>query len=127
RIQNSETKLEPDNHFAFCVLHSEFASLRLGLRLINGLPKVAAEKVEAARKSGPFTSLDDFVRRTGLSQAIVTKLADADAFSSLAIDRRAALWQALGQEKPARHLPLLAGLEDNEPPAPLPPMPLVEQ
>jgi error-prone DNA polymerase len=102
-------------------------SLRLGLRMINGLPKAAAEKVESAQKAGPFHSLDDFVRRTGLSQAIVTKLADADAFSSLAMDRRAALWQALGQEKRARHLPLLEKLEDNEPPAPLPPMPLVEQ
>jgi error-prone DNA polymerase len=101
--------------------------LRLGLRLINGLPQAAAEKVEAARKAGPFTSLDDFVRRTGLSQAIVTRLADADAFSSLAIDRRAALWQALGREKRARHMPLLSKLDDDEPWAPLPPMPLVEQ
>ena len=51
--------------------------------------EAAAEKIEAARKAGPFSSLDDFVRRTGLSQAVVSKLADADAFSSLAIDRRA--------------------------------------
>ena len=57
----------------------------------------------------------------------MTKLADADAFSSLAMDRRAALWQALGQERRARHLPLLENLEHNEPLAPLPPMPLVEQ
>ena len=56
-----------------------------------------------------FPSLDDFVRRTGLSQSVVSKLAEADAFSSLAIDRRAALWQALGQECKARHMPLLNG------------------
>jgi error-prone DNA polymerase len=101
--------------------------LRLGLRLINGLAKAAAEKVEAAREAGPFTSQDDFVRRTGLSQPIVAKLAEADAFSSLAMDRRAALWQALGQERKARHMPLLSGVADEEPTAALPPMPLVEQ
>jgi len=102
-------------------------SLRLGLRLINGLPEAAAKKIEAAREAGPFGSLDDFVRRTGLSQAVVAKLAEADAFSSLAIDRRAALWQALGQERKVRHMPLLSGLADEEPLAALPPMPLVEQ
>jgi error-prone DNA polymerase len=37
------------------------------------------------------------------------------------------LWQALGQEKRARRQPLLAGLPNDEPPAKLPPMPLVEQ
>jgi error-prone DNA polymerase len=102
-------------------------SLRLGLRLINGLPQAAAKKIEAARQAGPFASLDNFVRRTGLSQAVVAKLAEADAFSSLAIDRRAALWQALGQEKRVRSMPLLAGLADEEPLAALPPMPPVEQ
>jgi error-prone DNA polymerase len=108
-----------------CRLQS--SALRLGLRLINGLPKAAAEKIEAAQAAEPFTSLGDFVRRTGLSQAIAAKLAEADAFSSLAIDRRAALWQALGQEKRSRNMPLLSQLSDEEPSAPLPPMPLVEQ
>jgi error-prone DNA polymerase len=102
-------------------------ALRLGLRLINGLPKAAAQNVASARKGGSFRSLDDFVRRTGLSQAVVARLAEADAFSSLAVDRREALWQALGQERRARHMPLLSGLSDDEPPAPLPPMPLVEE
>jgi error-prone DNA polymerase len=102
-------------------------SLRLGLRVLTGIPKAAVEEIEAAQRAGPFTSLDDFVRRTGLSQAVVAKLAQADAFSSLAIDRRAALWQALGQEKRIRQMPLLSALADDEPPAPLPPMPLIEQ
>jgi error-prone DNA polymerase len=102
-------------------------SLRLGLRVLSGIPDAAVKKIEAARETGPFTSLDDFVRRTGLSQPIVAKLAEADAFQSLAMDRRAALWQALGQERKARHMPLLSGVADEEPAAALPPMPLVEQ
>ena len=110
-----------------CGLEEEGPKLRLGLRLISGLPEAAARKIEAAREAGPFRSLDDFVRRTGLSQAIVTKLADADAFGSLALDRRAAMWQALGQERRAKNQPLLVGLEDEEPDAELPPMPLIDQ
>ncbi len=101
--------------------------LRLGLRVLTGIPEAAARKIETAREAGPFTSLDDFVRRTGLNQAVVSKLAEADAFSSLAMDRRAALWQSLGQEKKARHMPLLSGVSDEEPAVPLPAMPLVEQ
>jgi len=104
------------------------SALLLGLRLITGLPQNAAECIETARQTGRFTTLDDFVRRTGLSQAIVAKLAEADAFGSLELDRRSALWQALGQEKRARHQPLLAGIaDDDERAAELPPMPLVEQ
>ena len=101
--------------------------LRLGLRLITGIPEAAAEKIEAARQAGPFMTLDDFTRRTRLSQAIVAKLAEADAFGSLRLDRRAALWEALAQEKRSKHQPLLAAVDDEEPAAELPPMPLVEQ
>jgi len=104
-----------------------FPSLRLGLRLLTGIPEAAVKKIEAARQAGPFHSLDDFARRTELSQAIVAKLAEADVFSSLAIDRREALWQALGQEKRVRQMPLLAKMADEESLAALPPMPLVEQ
>jgi error-prone DNA polymerase len=104
------------------------SSLRLGFRILTGIPKAAIDRVEQARDAGgPFTSLDDFVRRTGLGQTIVSRLAEADVFGSLAIDRRAALWQALGQEKHQRDMPLLANLDDDEPPAELPPMPPVEQ
>jgi error-prone DNA polymerase len=63
----------------------------------------------------------------GLGQPIVARLAEADAFASLALDRRAALWQALGQERKARHMPLLADIEDEEKPAPLPPLSPIEQ
>ncbi|MGI8978641.1 MAG: error-prone DNA polymerase [Pirellulaceae bacterium] len=102
-------------------------SLRLGLRLISGLPEAAARAIEEARKIGRFTSLDDFVRRTKLCQPIVAKLAQADCFGSLAMDRRKALWHALGQEKKKQSQPLLANLEEEEPAAELPPMSLSEQ
>jgi error-prone DNA polymerase len=58
----------------------------------------------------------------------VARLAEADAFPSIRLDRRAALWQALAQEKRAKNQPLFAALADDpERPAELPPMPPVEQ
>jgi error-prone DNA polymerase len=101
--------------------------LRLGLRLIAGLPEVAARAIEEARKDGLFTSLDDFVRRTKLGQPIVAKLAQADCFGSLTMDRRKALWHALGQEKKKLPRPLFAALDEEEPAAELPAMSLPEQ
>src|SRR6476619_1483104 len=67
---------KPTEDVSSFVLHPSSFSLRLGLRLISGLPKAAAEKIEAARQGGPFISLDNFVRRTGLSQAVVARLAE---------------------------------------------------
>ena len=90
-------------------------SLRLGLRQIAGLRADVAETiVEERKRFGPFTSVAEFGRRTGLSQAVITRLSQADAFASMKQSRRRALWQALGQEKKAIDQPLLGGLDDND-------------
>ena len=44
--------------------------------------------------NGPYQSLEDFVRRTGLSQAALEALATAGAFACFGLTRRQALWQA---------------------------------
>ncbi len=88
--------------------------LRLGLRMISGLRNDVAELIVEQRCSGQYTSVSDFTRRTQLGQAIVAQLSKADAFGSVNQDRRAALWQALGQEKKAKHQPLFAGLETRD-------------
>jgi len=51
-----------------------------------------ADRIVAARARRPFTSLEDFARDTGLPKRALILLADADAFRSLGLDRRAALW-----------------------------------
>src|SRR5205814_10606825 len=73
----------------------EDGALRLGMRLIGGLSEKHARTIEIARRDGPFRGWDDFTGRTRLSRAVMSRLAGADAFSSLSLDRRRAMWQAL--------------------------------
>ncbi len=72
-------------------------ALRLGLRLVRGLGEQARDKLKRARGSGPFTSVEDVVRRSGLGQAELRTLAEAGAFETLWPGRREALWELLRQ------------------------------
>ncbi|SHJ66517.1 error-prone DNA polymerase, DnaE-like [Bradyrhizobium lablabi] len=89
-----------------------------------------AERIVAARQRRPFTSLEDFARDTGLPKRALILLADADAFRSIGLDRRAALWavRRLPDDVP---LPLfeiaVAREQPDEHTRPLPLMPLPEQ
>ena len=78
--------------------------LRLGLRLIAGLRREHAEIMSASVSSlGEFSSMKElWGRQLPISQSTLATLADADAFSSLAMGRRSAHWniQALAP-KPA--------------------------
>ncbi len=106
----------------------EHRALRLGLRSISGLSETHARVIEQARREGAFRGWQDFVRRTRLSRAVVSRLAGADAFSSLGLNRRGALWQALGEEKRATRQPLFEQLEPaDEPAVPLPPLEIAEE
>lgn len=90
-------------------------AIRLGLGTVRGLRVDAAEKIIAARtQNGPFHDVDDLARRSGVGQAVISLLADADALSSIAGDRRAAIWQSLGQDTAPDAAPLFAGVDDEE-------------
>lgn len=102
-------------------------ALRLGFRLLTGFAERHALAIMKARKAGPFRSLADFTQRTGLSRAVIKQLAEADALASLAKDRRTALWESLAQERVPLDRPLLDMQDDDEPLAPLPAMPMIEQ
>ncbi len=78
-----------------CTLESEGETLRLGLRQIDGLPEhVAAALVSARESGGHFRDIADLRGRGGLSPAHIERLASADAFMSLGLTRRQALWDA---------------------------------
>jgi error-prone DNA polymerase len=66
-------------------------ALRLGYRQINGIRTNDTMPLEKDRVL-PFKTIND-VFDAGVSKAALEKLADADAFRSLGIDRRQALWQ----------------------------------
>jgi error-prone DNA polymerase len=91
-------------------------AVRLGWSTVKGLTQSAAEAIVAARREGAFTSYGDFVARTALSPAVLTRLAGADAFRSIDLGRRPAYWMSL---EPKGREPLFANLPD-EPPPPLP-------
>jgi error-prone DNA polymerase len=96
----------------------------------RGVAEDWAERIVAARMRRRFTSLEDFARDTGLPKRALILLADADAFRSIGLDRRAALWavRRLPDDVP---LPLFeiatAREQPDENAAPLPLMPLPEQ
>ena len=102
--------------------------VRLGLRLVDGLKETDGKMVstlcpghragtQSSKKSGPrnksgaqatthYKSLTQ-LHRTGIPAPAIIKLAEADAFRSIGIDRRQALWQARALAK-AKPLPLFA-------------------
>ena len=110
----------------------EKIALRLGLRQIDGLPEHVAARIVAAReKSGPFADVAALKERAGVSPAMIERLASADAFASMQLSRRQALWDARSLVA-APDLPLFAaaqardeGAEAN--PTRLPQMPLSEE
>ncbi|MGI9429689.1 MAG: error-prone DNA polymerase, partial [Bythopirellula sp.] len=96
-------------------LAADKLALRLGMRLVRGLRSEAAQRIEQARQTGKFQSLDDLRRRARLNRPTLSTLADADVFGSLNTNRRQALWYALGQEKSNADRPLFSDLDEQQP------------
>lgn len=112
-------------------------AVRLGLRQIKGVQAETGTIIEESREKG-FDSVRHLWLKTQLLPRHIERLADADAFRSLGLDRRAALWAVRGLggygdgqkgAKPAA-LPLFASLEQGgfqrEAEVVLPTMPLGE-
>ncbi len=107
-------------------------SVRLGFRQVKGFAEADALAVMANRGEG-YDSVRHFWLKTGLTRGAVERLADADAFRSLGLDRRAALWAARALDAGAAKLrlplfdrPEFAADRSREPDFALPPMPLGE-
>ena len=85
-------------------------ALRLGLRRIRGLKEEDAGRVTAGRGDG-YRSPLDLWRRTGISPSVLTRLAGADAFTSMGLNRRQAAWAVRAMSE-AGPLPLFESAED---------------
>jgi len=104
--------------------------VRLGLRQIDGMAEVETrEKLLAARAKAHFSDVYDLWRRAGIRIDMIERLAAADTFRSLGLDRRQALWEVKALDG-ASPLPLFAWSETREvgpePAVALPQMPLSE-
>jgi error-prone DNA polymerase len=105
----------------------EEGALRLGLRQVDGLHREAADRVVARR---PYSTVEELRARGRVPVHAIQRLAAADAFRSMALDRRAALWDSRAL-KAAPDLPLFTYAEERDEgaedtPAELPAMPLAE-
>jgi len=109
RISSDPLILSRDRACRGPVSKDPLLPLRLGLRMVRGLSNLHAARILAARADAPFASIEDVWRRSGVPAAALEKLADADAFASLGLDRRQALWRVRGLgEAP---LPLFAAAD----------------
>jgi len=72
--------------------------LRLGFRQVKGLRQDDMNILLHARKK-MYSTIND-LRDIGLSEAALEKLADADAFRSIGLDRRKALWEVSTKDRP---------------------------
>lgn len=136
-FSNWDCTLEPLDKAGEEKLPGNRCAVRLGLRQVKGFHAGDGETVEARRGKG-FDSVRHMWLATGLAPRVVERLADADAFRSLGIDRRAALWAVRGlggygggqNGKTPAALPLFASMEEGglqkEEETALPPMPLGE-
>ncbi|NLA67334.1 MAG: error-prone DNA polymerase [Gammaproteobacteria bacterium] len=87
-------------------------AIRLGLRMVQGLPEAVAAAIVAARQGRPIRDVADLCRRAGLGAEARTALAAAGARESIAGHRHDARWQVAGIE---RQRPLLPGSPEEEP------------
>uniref|UniRef100_UPI0026038867 error-prone DNA polymerase n=1 Tax=Henriciella sp. TaxID=1968823 RepID=UPI0026038867 len=103
-------------------------AVRLGFRQVDGLREDEMEALMAARGAG-FERPEDIRPRTSISRRAMELLAAADAFGSMELDRRRALWAVRG-EAPGQSLPLFAAADaadqGNEAETRLPQMPASE-
>ncbi|MFZ0692726.1 MAG: error-prone DNA polymerase, partial [Alphaproteobacteria bacterium] len=87
-------------------------AMRLGFRQVKGFREIDAARLMAARGDG-YATLRDLWRRSGLTPKALEILANADAWGSLGLNRRDALWQIKGLG--GDPLPLFAHAEASVP------------
>ena len=84
-------------------------ALRLGLRRIRGMKEDDADRVTAAREDG-YRSPHELRQRAGIPPSVLSRLARADAFTSMGLDRRQAAWAVRAMSE-AGPLPLFDSAE----------------
>jgi len=76
----------------------KYWALRLGFRQVKGIREEDMKKLVCERKE-LYTSINA-LRDIGFPEAALEKLANADAFRSIGLDRRRALWEVSTNDRP---------------------------
>ena len=128
RWSNPQSNPQPTTHDTRHPPHTPHPTtqlaVRLGVRLVKGLGAKSRRSLEAALINGPFTSIEDAVRRVSLDKAAWRRLAEAGAFDRMFAHepperrRRAALWEVMAATR-GPELPFAPRAE----PAPSPQLP----
>jgi error-prone DNA polymerase len=79
---------------------AEQSAVRLGLRMVSGLPEAVAQRIAQERAQAPFTSTQDLALRCALDAGDLKALASADALKSLSGHRRQQVWDASALRPP---------------------------
>ena len=77
--------------------------MRLGLRLVGGLAEEATKETVLKARGDGYADIPSLWMRSGAPVGMLERLADADAFRSMGLDRRAALWAVKGLDGGALH------------------------
>jgi error-prone DNA polymerase len=101
--------------------------VRLGLRMVRGLSSAHADRIVAAREArGRFESVGYCARSASIPAHALRRLAQADAFGSLGLSRRQAMWEAM--KKRDESMPLFEDVPDEDSsPVALPVMPEAQE
>ncbi|MES2666896.1 MAG: error-prone DNA polymerase [Pseudomonadota bacterium] len=75
-------------------------ALRLGFRQIKGMREDDAVWISTSRGNG-YSDVESLWRRAGVRPDVLERLAEADAFATLGLNRRSALWDAKALAGPA--------------------------
>jgi error-prone DNA polymerase len=89
-----------------------YFAVRLGFRQVRELANVHGATIVAARGPAQFESVEEVWRRAGVPRAAIERLAEADAFHTIAEDRRQSLWKVKGLGDAP--LPLFAAADERE-------------
>ena len=90
--------------------------MRLGLRMAKGLANGHGAQLVAHRSDAPYGSVEEVWRRAGVPAVALERLAEADAFRGLGLDRRQASWAVSGLADTV--LPLFAAADRPHQPLP---------
>jgi error-prone DNA polymerase len=87
-------------------------AVRLGFRMVHGLANADGALIPLARAERPYSSIVDLWRRAGIPVSALERLANADAYGSLGVNRRDALWIIRGLSDEV--MPLFAAADERD-------------